>query len=534
MPKIIIDGKEVEFTTQTNVLQVAIDNKIEIPYYCYHPGLSVPASCRMCLVDIEGGHKLVPSCFTPPKDGMIVHCNHSTKAVANQKTVLEYLLVSHPLDCPVCDKAGECLLQDYSYGYGRSESRLEDDKVKNPKKDIGQEILLYADRCIMCTRCVRFTREISGTSELMVDGRGYREEIDIAPGRPLNNKLSLNVVDLCPVGALLDKSFLFQQRVWLLKRTASISPVDAGGENIWIDQNENSIYRIKPRYNADINQWWISNDTRNAFKAINPPNRLLYPLTRELGAQSEASYSDAVRAADAGLRKLHAQHGNGSLYAMLSPMMACEEAWLLGRYIRSIDPKALLISGPVPTMSDDIFHHYITKKETFRIQGEKVPNRRGIERVIQMLGGDSMKWTDFTSASCQCKVKGGWIVGGYLSNWIRTAPECTCDCAQFTVVQDVLPNIFTEKADVLLPGTFWAEKDGTWENWQSKLQAFAKAIEPPPTVRREGDVYLKLLEESGTYNAFSIREEMGEPFVSVKDAPEPETVNEPAAEFVEL
>ena len=226
-----------------------------------------PASCRICLVEVEGLPKLVPSCQTPVRDGMVVY-SKSTKAIANQKQVMEYLLINHPLDCPVCDQAGECYLQDYSYEYGRSQSRFEEDKVKNPKKDVGENIYLYSDRCIMCTRCVRFTREVSGTSELYVDGRGHKEEIDIFPGRPVNNKLAGNVVDLCPVGALLDKDFLFKQRVWLLKQAPSISPADTGGENIYLEYNEGIIYRIKPRYNADVNQWWISDDTRYSYKAV--------------------------------------------------------------------------------------------------------------------------------------------------------------------------------------------------------------------------------------------------------------------------
>ena len=219
------------------------------------------------------------------RDGMVVH-SQSSKAIANQKQVMEYLLINHPLDCPVCDQAGECFLQDYSYEYGRSQSRFEEDKAKKPKKDVGDNIYLYADRCIMCTRCVRFTREVSGTSELFVDGRGYREEIDIFPGKPCNNKLAGNVVDLCPVGALLDKDFLFKQRVWLLKQTPSISPVDSGGENIFLEHNEGVVYRIKPRYNAEVNTWWISDDTRYSYKIIQHDQRLKSAYKKEHGSLS--------------------------------------------------------------------------------------------------------------------------------------------------------------------------------------------------------------------------------------------------------
>src|SRR5215467_1692953 len=198
MAKITVDGKTIDAKDRQMILQACNDVGIAIPQYCYHPGLSIPASCRICLVEVEGIPKLVPACQTPVRDGMVVY-SKSSKAIANQKQVMEYLLINHPLDCPVCDQAGECYLQDYSYEYGRSQSRFEEDKEKKPKKDVGLNILLYNDRCIMCTRCVRFTREVSGEGELCVTGRGHKEQIDIAPGKPLDNKLSGNVVDLCPV-----------------------------------------------------------------------------------------------------------------------------------------------------------------------------------------------------------------------------------------------------------------------------------------------------------------------------------------------
>src|SRR5450432_1648881 len=292
MPRINVDGRSIECKDRQMILQACLDAGIELPHYCYHPGLSIPASCRICLVEVEGIPKLVPSCQTPVRNGMIVN-SKSTKAIANQKQVMEYLLINHPLDCPVCDQAGECLLQDYSYQYGRSQSRFEEDKAKKPKKDVGENIYLYSDRCIMCTRCVRFTREVAGTSELYVDGRGYKEEIDIFPGKPLNNKLSGNVVDLCPVGALLDKEFLFQQRVWLLKETPSISPVDSGGENIFLEHNEGKVWRVRPRFNSDVNTWWISDDTRYSYQVMDDKKRLTRPRKLQYGAQVDTTFSTA-------------------------------------------------------------------------------------------------------------------------------------------------------------------------------------------------------------------------------------------------
>lgn len=526
MPKITVDGKSIDCKDRQMIIQACDDAGLDIPRYCYHPGMSIVASCRICLVEVEGIPKLVPACQTPVRDGMVVHTK-STKAVANQKQVMEYLLINHPLDCPVCDQAGECTLQDYSYQYGRSQSRFEEDKHKKPKKDIGEHILLYNDRCIMCTRCVRFTREIAGTSELFVDGRGHKEEIEIFPGKPLNNKLSGNVVDLCPVGALLDKDFLFKQRVWLLKSAVSISPVDAGGENIYLQYNEGVIYRVKPRYNAEVNKWWISDDTRYSYKPVMADNRLSQPHKMQFGAPARVSFDEALTVADTELKRLVKENGAGSTYAIFSPMMANEEVYLLGKYIREIDPSAIFVLGPVPTAGEDeVFTHYLTKQETFRIKAEKVPNRAGVTRVLQMLGGTVQTLEE---AAANAKLKQGWIVGGYLSNWVTPAMKLP---KGFKVVQDILPNSVTEKADVLLPAAAWAEKSGSWENFAGKVQAFEVAVPPPEGASREGDAYYKLLGRKGFFNADAVRVEMGEPFASVK-LPAVD-VNEPVMEFVEL
>ena len=531
MPKITVDGQVIDAKQGQMVLQACGDAGIHLPQYCYHPGLSIVASCRICLVEVEGVPKMVPSCQTPVRDGMTIH-SKSPKAIANQKQVMEYLLINHPLDCPICDQAGECYLQDYSYQFGRSESRFEEDKAKKPKKDVGDNIYLYSDRCIMCTRCVRFTREISGTSELFVDGRGYKEEIDIFPGRPVNNKLAGNVVDLCPVGALLDKDFLFKQRVWLLKSAPSISPVDSGGENIYLDHNEGVIHRIKPRYNAEVNQWWISDDTRYSYKAVHSDKRLTQARRLQYGSQIATSYSKAIEEAGAGLKAVVTKEGEGSLYAVLSPMMAGEEAWLLGTLIRSIDPKAMLISGPVPTAAEDeIFKNPQSGRQTFVIKAVKVPNAAGIRRVIGMLGGPSATWEELSAnEKPELKaLKGGWIVGGYLSDW---QPAKSVLPKGFKVVQDILQSSLANTADVLLPAAAWAEKDGSWENYQGKIQSFTAAIAPIEGSRREGDVYYALLGRPGLYNAQVVRQEMGDTFVDVKLVDH--RAVEPAFEFAEL
>lgn len=532
MPSITVDGKKIEAKPGQMILQACNEAGMDVPQYCYHPGLSVVASCRICLAEIEGGPpKLVPTCQTPVRDGMVVHMANSSKAQANQKQVMEYLLVNHPLDCPVCDQAGECYLQDYSYKFGRSESRFEEDKYKKPKKDIGLNVLLYNDRCIMCTRCVRFTREIAGTSELFVDGRGSTEEIEIFPGKPLNNNLSGNVVDLCPVGALLDKDFLFKQRVWFLKSAPSISPADAGGENIYVHYNEGKVYRLKPRYNADVNTWWISDDTRYSFKVVDDAKRLFGATKTQYGAQVEAGYYDAIGIADTELKKAHKENGDGSLYAVLSPMLASEEAYLVGQYIRSIDPQAVLVLGPVPKApADEVYSHYITKKETFRVQAEKVPNRRGVERVMEKLAGPTMPWDEFAGAKAPAALKAGWVTAGYHSDWLGGQVPAVLKKG-FRVVQDLLSNALTNVADVVLPAAAWVEKDGSWENWQNKIQAFTQAFPSRQGAMAEGAVAAKLL--GRTYDAVAIRQELGGDFAAVQ-IPAAEEHAVPAPEFVEI
>lgn len=534
MPKITVDGKVIEAKDKQMVLQACLDNGLPLPYYCYHPGLSIVASCRICLVEVEGIPKLVPSCQTPVRDGMVVHTK-APRVVANQKQVMEYLLVNHPLDCPVCDQAGECLLQDYSYEYGRSQSRFEEDKAKKPKKDVGRNIVLYNDRCIMCTRCVRFTREVTGSCELYVDGRGHREEIDVFPGKPLDNKLSGNVADICPVGALLDKDFLFKQRVWLLKPTPSISPVDSGGENIYLEHNEGVVYRVKPRYNPAVNTWWISDDTRYSYKVICDEKRLQRPMRSQYGTQVETSLGHAIDDAVAGLKAVVKEGGEGSLYALLSPMMACEEAYLLAQAIRAIDPQAVLISGPAPTVGEDeVFKHYLTGKETFRIKAEKVPNLAGIKRVVGMLGGASATWEEFvagTRADLK-KLKGGWIVGNYLSSWVPAKDVPPQFKKGYKVMQDILASDLAGKADVLFPNACWAETEGCWENHAGVIQPFGAAVAPPEGASRAGDVYYKVLGRPGLYNAQVVREEMGEPFAAIKL--QTEHIEAPAFDFVEL
>jgi len=292
MAVVYINDKPVDIGSERlNLIQAAAKVGVVIPSYCWHPALTVVASCRMCLVEV--GEKkpdgtvamqprVVPACQTPAKDQTVCITN-SEKAKFSQGRTLEGLLLNHPLDCPVCDKAGECMLQDFSYRFGKSSSRMIDAKnLPANKPDIGEHISLFTDRCIMCSRCVRFTREIAGTAELHIVSRGHHSEIDVFPGDPINNKLAGNVVDLCPVGALANKDFLYKQRVWFLKSEKNVCAGCSTGCSIHVDNNKDIVYRIRPRENPQAQGHFICDEGRFDFPYINGKDRFQQPLVAQV------------------------------------------------------------------------------------------------------------------------------------------------------------------------------------------------------------------------------------------------------------
>jgi NADH-quinone oxidoreductase subunit G len=500
MPTCKINGKTCEFEQGDSILKVAWMNGIEIPHYCYHPGLSVPASCRICLVEVwapnprkdgklEAIPKLLPSCQTPATDGSAVFSD-SPKAIANQRAVMEYLLINHPVDCAVCDQAGECYLQDYSYDYGSGESRFEEEKIKQPKKDVGPNILLYSDRCIMCSRCVRFTREISETSELCVVKRGAGEEIDVFPGMAVDNPIASNVIDICPVGALLDKHFLFQQRVWFLKQAPSIDGITASGDNIFLEHNDGRIWRIKPRPNEAVNKWWISDEVRYGWNFIHSDERLTFPMRQQLGSATETTFPAAYQHADRGLTKAA---GEGRLALLVSPMLTCEEAHLLANFIKLYDGEAIVGVGPVPVEGEDqLFAE--GKRGEFLICAEKCPNKRGVQRVLNAHFSEVLDFDALveTVGDKKNKVTGAVITGNYPSNWVTKDFKKSLT-KKFVVLLDTLPNDLASSADVLLPAATWAEKSGTFENHAGRLQAFEQAIQPIEYSKGEGQLLEDLI-----------------------------------------
>src|SRR5262245_50310917 len=344
--------------SKLNCIQAADRAGVFIPHYCWHPALSVVASCRMCLVEVgerkPNGEivvppKVVPGCQTPVKDGTVIVSN-SVRAKGAQEQTLEGILLNHPLDCPVCDKAGECMLQDFSYGFGRAQSRMIDEKNTPPNKPyIGDNVTLFTDRCIMCSRCVRFTREVSGTAELQVINRGEHSEIDIFPGEPLNNKLATNVVDLCPVGALCSKDFLYKHRVWNLKTQESVCPDCSTGCSIHLDGNKNIVYRLRPRYNPQAQGYFMCDDGRLGYHYVNSKERFVRPLARRDRVLTHAPWGEVIPPIRSSF-KAAAERVPDQVVGVLSPFLTCEEAFLLARWLKGLSRQVKLALGPVPVV----------------------------------------------------------------------------------------------------------------------------------------------------------------------------------------
>ncbi|MEE2906585.1 MAG: 2Fe-2S iron-sulfur cluster-binding protein [Planctomycetota bacterium] len=517
MPSITINGQPAEFEEGQSILEVALAQEQEIPHYCWHPGLSVVANCRICLAEIwapnprnngklEPMPKLLPTCQTPAQDGQVVYTD-SPKAVANQRSVMELLLINHPVDCPVCDQAGECYLQDYAYRYGRANSRFEEEKIKQPKKDVGPHVLLYGDRCIMCTRCVRFTREVTGTDELMVQGRGAKEEIDVFPGRGLDNELSGNVVDICPVGALLDKDFLFAQRVWYLTRTPSIDGITASGDNISVEHNNGTVFRVKPRPNEAINKWWISDEIRYGWKFVHDDVRHRMPVVQ---GHEEWAMPQAAEAWNHAMeRSIDSLRTGSRLGLIVSPMLSCEDAWHLGQLALAIDSNALVSMGPVPFNGEDK-----TFPGGYTIRAEKAPNARGVRRVLKALGIEVLDAAAMESAlSSEASIDRLIVTGNYPSEWVTPSLATAIGPDRFVLLIDTLPNALIARADVFLPTATWVEKAGTFENADGVLQSFEQAIQPIDYCKGEAQIAMDLLsglhtEKPSRFNASSTRQEM--------------------------
>ena len=336
MVQIEIDGKPVEVQEGSMVMDAATKLGIYVPHFCYHKKLTIAANCRMCLVDVEKAPKPMPACATPVTAGMIVR-TASPKAVQAQKGVMEFLLINHPLDCPICDQGGECQLQDLAVGYGGSNSRYAEEKRVVMHKNFGPLISTEGmTRCIQCTRCVRFGQEIAGVMELGMVNRGEHSEITTFVGKTVDNELSGNMIDVCPVGALLSKPFLFKARTWELSRRKSVSPHDGLGSNVIVQVARHRVLRVLPLENEAINECWISDKDRFSYEGLNVDDRLTMPMIRTDGRWREVDWPEALEFVSAGLRRIVDVEGAAQIGALASPHATLEELHLLQKLMRGL------------------------------------------------------------------------------------------------------------------------------------------------------------------------------------------------------
>jgi NADH-quinone oxidoreductase subunit G len=524
MATVYINDKSVDIGNEKlNLIQAGLKAGIFIPHYCWHPALTVVASCRMCLVEVgemKDGKpvmqpRVVPACQTPAKDGTVVVTN-SPKAKFAQEQTLEDLLLNHPLDCPVCDKAGECLLQDYSYNFGRSQSRMIDEKHQPPNKDhIGEHIKLFTDRCIMCSRCVRFTREIAGTAELQVIHRGDHSEIDTFPGEPCNNKLAGNVVDLCPVGALGNKDFLYTQRVWYLKSQNSVCPDCSTGCSIFVDHNKDIVYRLRPRENPQAQGYFMCDEGRFDYRYINSRQRLTRPQVRREGKLIAVNWEEIVPAIRDDFTAAAAR-GGAEVMAVLSPFLTCEEAYLLARFFKGLSGEVRLALGRVPVVGEDDTYPKDRRGRPvqpvkFTIRAEKCPNRRGVEEVLRHFQGEVLGFDEVLRAAGAGAVKALYLTAGYSPRtgcWIKEEEAAALRQVPLLVVQDLFATPASSQAKYVLPATTYAEKDGTFVNHAGLAQVLHWAIRPPQGVRTDGHVFLDLLQRRGLIDVRALRLEL--------------------------
>ncbi|MCH8620717.1 NADH-quinone oxidoreductase subunit NuoG [Undibacterium sp. TS12] len=336
MVEIEIDGKKVEVQEGSMVMDAANKLGTYIPHFCYHKKLSIAANCRMCLVEVEKAPKPLPACATPVTPGMIVRSS-SDKAVKAQKAVMEFLLINHPLDCPICDQGGECQLQDLAVGYGGTTSRYEEEKRVVFHKDVGPLVSMEEmSRCIHCTRCVRFGQEIAGVMELGMLNRGEHSEITSFVGKTVDSELSGNMIDLCPVGALTSKPFRYSARTWELSRRKSVSAHDGLGSNLIVQVKNNKVMRVVPLENEEINECWISDKDRFSYEALNSAERLTKPMIKQGGQWQETDWQTALEYVAHGLRNVKHEHGADAIAAVAAPSATLEELSLLQRVVRGL------------------------------------------------------------------------------------------------------------------------------------------------------------------------------------------------------
>jgi NADH-quinone oxidoreductase subunit G len=462
MAKITIDGQIFEADLKRTIIEVARENGIEIPHFCWHPKLSVSGNCRMCLVEVEKMPKLAIACSTQVMDGMVVH-TANPKVINAREAVMEFLLINHPLDCPICDEAGECKLQDYAYKHSVGYSRFDESKVHKPKRvELGENVMLDTERCIMCSRCIRFCDEIAKRPQLTFTQRGTHVELTTFPGEKLDNPYSMNTIDICPVGALTSRDFRFKARVWEMSSTETICPGCARGCNMHAWARNNEILRQTPRYNPEVNDFWMCDKGRlESFRHVNVENRVKAPMLKRGGVLTEVGWDEAI----AKVAREFKSFKKSEIAVIGSAYDTNEDNYLVQKF-------AMEVLGTKHI--DFVEHHLDGDQDDILIRADKTPNSLGAREVGVRPRSGGLDFKGIVKAIKEGNIKAMLVVDDNITADADVAEAL--NRLEFLVVNFSFENETTRRADVLFPSATYAEKNGTFTNFQGRVQRIRPVV----------------------------------------------------------
>ena len=495
MPVFQIDGEPVEYEPGEKVLSAALRCGKIIPHYCYHPGMSIVATCRMCLVDVidlgngRPAPKLQTACSVDVTEGMKIETLNE-KVEEGRKLVNEFLLINHPLDCPICDQSGECTLQDYAFKYGSGKSEMDYSKRVNGWRDIGTFVALERNRCIQCSRCDRFTREITGTNEFGMFNRGHELAVDTYTDRPMTNKFQGNMADICPVGAITEKEFRFKRRVWKLKKNHSICTGCSTGCNVTIEHDRNEVFRLKPHENQSVNKWWLCDEGRLTYRIMNERKSRIHQPLGLIGEDLEGiSWEKAYNAIAERIRELKPLPQE--VLALTDTHASNEELFLIQKLLKE-GFSSENIFCPFPTWEQSESDFFINTL----ITTDKTPNRAGA-LALQIKG-------DQKNTKLKKVIEGELKVVFVLGNPFENESELKeiIKQTQLVIHIGVFHNSWSEMADVVLPGQFYSEKEGTYTNKNQRVQSTEIAVKALRRTRPEWQIISELSQALGHKSSF--------------------------------
>lgn len=485
MPTLTIDGKQIEFKQGQTIIEAARDHGIEIAHFCWHPALSVSGNCRMCLVEVEKLPKLVIACATLAAEGMIVY-TQSERSVHARNAVMEFLLINHPLDCPICDEAGECKLQDYAYQHGTGESRFVEEKVHKDKRvPLGPRVMFDAERCISCSRCIRFCDEIAKEPELTFIKRGDRVTIVTFPGEELDNPYSMNTIDICPVGALTSRDFRFKARVWDMSANPSVCIGCSRGCNIDLWVRNNQILRITPRYNEQVNSFWMCDHGRlETFKFVNHESRIDGPHLRKEGILTSAGWDEAFSETVSRIKTF----SKDEIAVIASPQLTCEDSFIVTKFTKSV-----LNSGNL-----DFTHHLDPGFADNILRQEDIsPNTFGLKLTGLTPSRNGLNYEGIKKSIKEGKIKALFLIEEDL---VRFENEWSSILTKLDLLVILASNFnqTTDFADLIFPAATYAEKNGTFVNHDGFIQRIRPAVATAEEDRALEGMAMSRLDKFGT------------------------------------